>query len=64
MKEQLKQLRKAANLSQKEAAKKIGVVQSTVSMWETGRTKPETQILPIIANVYNCSVSKLFDSKK
>ena len=60
MKDQLKSLREAANLTQKEAAKKIGVVQSAISMWETGESKPKTQILQRIATVYNCSISDLF----
>lgn len=62
MKEQLKALREAANLTQKEAAAKLGVVQSAVSMWETGESKPKTGILPKIAAVYGCSISELFAS--
>lgn len=60
MKEQLKKLREAAKLTQKQAAKKIGVVQSSVSMWETGESIPQTKILVKIAEVYGCSVAELF----
>lgn len=60
MNEQLKSLRKKANLTQKEAASQIGVVQSAISMWENGDSKPKTELLPKIAKVYNCSLSDLF----
>ena len=63
MKEQLRALREAANLTQKEAASKLGVVQSAVSMWETGESKPKTEMLPKIAEVYECNISKLFSSE-
>lgn len=62
MNEQLRALREAANLTQKEAAAKLGVGQSAVSMWETGESKPKTEILPQIAAVYGCSISELFAS--
>lgn len=62
MKEQLRALREAASLTQKEAAAKLGVVQPAVSMWETGESKPKTEILPKIAAVYGCSISELFAS--
>lgn len=62
MKDQLKTLRESANLTQKEVAERLGVVQSAVSMWETGESKPKTEILPKIAAIYGCSVSELFSS--
>ena len=37
----LKALRERAGLSQAALAKKVGVGQSTVGMWESGRNKPE-----------------------
>ena len=60
MKERLRELREAAKLTQKEAGAKLGVGQSAVSMWETGESRPKTEILPKIAEVYECSVSELF----
>lgn len=63
MKFKLKELREAAGLTQKEAAIKIGVVQSAISMWETGESFPRTELLQIIARVYNCTISKLFDTE-
>lgn len=60
MKEQLKKLRKSAKLTQKEAARKIGVSQSSISMWETGGSTPQTKNLVRIADVYGCLVAELF----
>ncbi len=61
MKEQLKKLREAANLTQQEAAVLIGVGQSTISMWETGGSIPQTKMLTKIAEVYGCYISQIFD---
>ena len=56
----LKQKRKAIGITQKIAADRIGVRQSTVAMWETGRCKPRTDTLERIAKVYHCRVSDFF----
>jgi transcriptional regulator with XRE-family HTH domain len=63
MKARLKNLREAAHLTQKEAAEKIGVGQSAVSMWENGESVPRTETLIKIANVYNCEISDLFETQ-
>lgn len=51
----LLQLRKEAGLTQKAAAEKLGVRQSTISMWESGSSKPRLQMLKKISEVYNCN---------
>lgn len=51
--------RKQANLSQADVAKEVGVDQSTVCLWETGKTKPRASILPKIAALYGVTVDKL-----
>lgn len=56
----LKNMREAAGLTQKQASEKIGVGQSAVSMWETGDSSPRAEMLPIIAAVYNCQIGELF----
>ena len=43
----LKALRERAGLSQAALAKKVGVGQSTVGMWESGRNKPENAKLEV-----------------
>lgn len=54
--------RKAADLTQTEAAKALGVDQSTVALWETGKTRPRAQLLLRIAELYHCSVEALLSS--
>lgn len=56
----LKNMREAAGLTQKQASEKIGVGQSAVSMWETGDSSPRAEMLPIIASAYNCQIDELF----
>ena len=51
--------RRRSKLSQAEVAKKVGVDQSTVCLWETGKTKPRASILPIIAALYGVTVDEL-----
>ena len=55
----MRELREAASLTQAEAAEKIGVHQSTISWWETGRVFPHFKRLRRIAEVYHCSVPDL-----
>ena len=55
----MRELREAAHLTQMEAAAKIGVHQSTVSWWETGKTFPHFKRLRRISEVYHCSIPDL-----
>ncbi len=50
----LKQLRKAADLTQEAAAAEIGVSHDTISRWETGATQPTSLQIIDICRVYNC----------
>lgn len=61
MERQIRKRREEALLSQKEAAEKIGVAASTVSMWENGKSIPEANRLKKIAQVYRCSIEALLD---
>ena len=51
--------RKSTGLSQAEAARELGVDQSAVCLWETGKTLPRTALLPKLATLYGCSVDEL-----
>ena len=55
----LKEMRIAARLSQKEAAQRIGVVQSAVAHWENQGNHPRLSKLPKIAEAYGCTVADL-----
>jgi transcriptional regulator with XRE-family HTH domain len=46
---QLKNYRKAADLSQLEAAQKVGVTRETWARWELGHRKIARSILPTVA---------------
>ena len=51
----IRQFRNAANLSQGELAKKVGVARSTISSWETDRTEPSIQEVELIAEILDCT---------
>lgn len=51
--------RKAANLTQAQAADLIGVTDATISQWENGETRPKTSRLAKVAEVYGCTIDEL-----
>ena len=55
----LKKLREEHNMSQSKLAKAIGVAQSTVGMWESGKNNPEYATLLKIADVFGVSIDYL-----
>lgn len=57
----IKQLRKVHNLSQEDFASKIGVSQTTVTSWETGKAEPASSIIVKIANYFNVSTDFILD---
>ena len=48
-----------ANMSQAEAAKRIGVSQQAISKWESGKTLPRILQAFKAAEVYGCKVTDL-----
>lgn len=56
--------REKAGLTQKEVAAAIGVDQSAVSFWETGKTAPRASILVKLAGLYACTVDELLADGK
>ena len=59
MDEIIKTVRLARGLSQKELAGKVGVDQSAVAQWESGKTAPRFSRLAKIAEVLECSIEEL-----
>lgn len=55
----LKKLRKESGLSQESVATYVGVCQSAVAMWETGKTMPRTETLPKLAALFGCTVDEM-----
>ena len=56
----LKAARVNANLSQAEAAAKIGVAVSTLKNWESGKTFPTQPKIERLCDVYGISFDVLF----
>ena len=59
MKVSIKALRVNAELSQQEAADKIGVAPRTLQNWENGVTYPTAVQLVSICSVYNCTMADI-----
>ncbi len=57
--ERLKELRKQANLTQVELAKRLGIGQSSYADWERGKKKPTQENLVKISQVLNVSIDYL-----
>jgi len=57
--ERFKSFRLKANLSQKEAANKIGVKPYQLANYETGRSEPSISVLKNMSMVYKASIDKL-----
>lgn len=51
--------RKAAGLTQAQAAKLLGITDATISQWENGETKPKTSRLAKVAEIYGCTIDEL-----
>ncbi len=60
----LKKFRIASGLSQRAAAKGIGVAQSTYREWEYGRAISGSKHYPKIARTFNISLEELFGISK
>lgn len=63
----IKQLRTEKNITQEELGKIVGVVKSTMSMYESGKSTPNDDIKKVLANYFNVSIDYLMgftDEKK
>lgn len=48
-----------AGINQKELAEQMGVKQTTISSWETGRTEPKAAQWILLADILEAAVSKV-----
>lgn len=53
------ELRTKAKLSQAELAEQLGVTNKAVSKWENGKSKPTTNIIKKLANLFNVDIEDL-----
>lgn len=51
--------RKDAGYTQMQVAKYLGITDSAVNQWESGKTKPRTSILVKLSELYGCPIEKL-----
>ena len=58
-----KELRKRTGLNQKQFGKKVGVSGQSVSEWETGKSRPDSDRLPTVARVLGITVDELLNGK-
>lgn len=52
--------RKKCGLSQEELAQKLGVTFQAVSKWENAKAAPDITFLPIMADIFECSIDDIF----
>ena len=57
-------LREEKGLSQSELGKMLGVTNKAVSKWENGAAKPNTKLIPQIAEIFGITVEELFAGKR
>ena len=57
--ENLMRYRRKAGLTQEALAEALGVSRQAVGKWESGATYPETEKLPLLADVLGCSLDAL-----
>jgi len=54
-----RQLRKERNLSQANLAERLGVSQTAVSQWETGKNYPDINTIKVLAEIYSVTTDYL-----
>ncbi len=57
-------LRSEKGLSQAQLGEMLGVTNKAVSKWENGSAKPNTNLIPQIATIFNITVEELFACKR
>ena len=60
--EKLRELRKERKLKQWEMADMLDTDRSTITKWETGKSKPSSDMLVMIAGIFNVSVDYLLST--
>ena len=61
--EKLTQARKAAGLTQADVAAKLNVSRQAVSRWESGQSKPSTEKLLALGELYGVSIDRLLNTE-
>ena len=61
MRENLRQARKDKGMTQKQVAKKLGVVESCYANWEQGRTEPNIDMLRRLGEILSVDIDTLIN---
>ena len=56
---QIAHLRKQNGLTQEELAEKLDISAQAISKWENGHSLPETMQLPVLAQIFGCSIDSI-----
>lgn len=56
----IREYRERLGLTSKELAQKMGVDATTVSAWESGRILPRAAKLPLMADLFGCTIDALY----
>lgn len=56
----IQKFRKEKQMTQEELADKIGVTYQAISKWENAKSTPDIAFLPILADLFGCSIDTLF----
>lgn len=62
--EKLTQARKTAGLTQADVAAKLNVSRQAVSRWESGQSKPSTEKLLALGELYGVSIDRLLNAEE
>ena len=62
--ENIQKFRKQKELTQKDLAEKLGVTYQAVSKWENATSAPDIFFLPMLADVFECTIDTLFSRNK
>ena len=56
---QIKLHREKKGWTQDELANEVGICKQSISKWETGKTYPSIIYLPVLANIFQCTIDSL-----
>lgn len=60
----IKEIRQRRNITQVELAANLGIGQPAIASWETGVSKPRTDMLPKLAAILGCTIDELFGGEE
>ena len=58
--ENILRLRKEQGMTQATLATRLGITAQAVSKWESGRSAPDIELLPRLAEILSCDIDALF----